>query len=84
MKFIANKLFHRASTIHALKEIFNQMAGFVASLVQGTLYFSIGLGRDDGLHAFLLSAFDNDVLVVDFVSPKGLRHDAIEQFGHRF
>ena len=50
---------HASKDLHALEEVFNQMAGFVALLVQGALLFAVDLGGDDDLHALILGALHN-------------------------
>ena len=47
--------------LHALEEVFNQVARFVAVRVQGTLFFAVDPAGDDDLHAVLLGALDNFV-----------------------
>ena len=70
--------------LHALEEVFNQVARLVAVPVQNALLFAVDFGRDDDLHALRLGALDNLVRVVGLVSQKSLRRQPIEQLGHRF
>ena len=50
---------HTARDLHALEEVFNQMASLVAPPVQSALLFSVDFGRDDDRHALRLGALDN-------------------------
>ena len=50
-----------AKDLHALEKIFNQVARFVAVLVQCALLFAVRFAGDDDLHSLFLSALDNFV-----------------------
>ena len=52
---------HAAKDLHALEKIFNQVARFVAVLVQCALLFAVRFAGDDDLHSLFLSALDNFV-----------------------
>jgi hypothetical protein len=73
-----------AKDLHALEEVFNQMARLVAVRVQDALvFFAVDPAGDDELHATLFCGLDNLVRVVRLVSQKRLGFQPIEQCGRR-
>ena len=76
---------HAAKDLHALEEVFHQVARLVAVRVQGArVLFAVDPARDDDLHPTLFGCLDNLVRVVRLVSQKRLGLQPIEQLGHRF
>ena len=65
---------HAAKDLHALEEVFNQVARL----------FTVDLIGNDDLHALDLSALNNLARIVCLVSQKCLGPLTLKQLGHRF
>jgi hypothetical protein len=50
---------HAMKDLHALEKVVNQMTGFAALLIQGTLHILVDLAGDDDRHALRLGTLDN-------------------------
>ena len=74
-----------AKDLHALEEVFNQMACLVAVLVQDAwVPLAVHPAGDDDLHTALFCGLDDLVAVISFVGHKRPGLHLIEQFGHGF